>query len=57
MFKNKPLLAYEEWNINFSELTVGASIGSGKNGFIIKTCEVFSNSIYLVVLAIDLQQE
>lgn len=31
MFQNKPLLAYEEWNIDFSEVTVGTRVGIGKN--------------------------
>ena len=30
MFQNKPLLPYEEWNIDFSELTVGIRVGIGK---------------------------
>ncbi|KAK2665893.1 hypothetical protein Ddye_004467 [Dipteronia dyeriana] len=29
MFQNKPLLAYEEWSIDFSELTVGTRVGIG----------------------------
>lgn len=29
MFQNKPLLAYKEWNIDFSELTVGTRVGIG----------------------------
>ncbi|EXC00241.1 Serine/threonine-protein kinase [Morus notabilis] len=29
MFNNKPLLPYEEWNIDFSELTVGTRVGIG----------------------------
>ncbi|KAG2712537.1 hypothetical protein I3843_04G122700 [Carya illinoinensis] len=29
MFQNKPLLPYEEWNIDFSELTVGTRVGIG----------------------------
>ncbi|KAF8110689.1 hypothetical protein N665_0079s0009 [Sinapis alba] len=29
MFQNKPLLPYEEWNIDFSELTVGIRVGIG----------------------------
>lgn len=29
-FHNKPLLPYEEWNIDFSELTVGTRVGIGK---------------------------
>ncbi|URD74570.1 STYKc [Musa troglodytarum] len=28
-FLNKPLLPFEEWNINFSELTVGTRVGIG----------------------------
>lgn len=52
MFQNNPLLPYEQWNINFSELTVGAFVGSGKNGF----WSVFEFHLS-VVLAIDLQQE
>ncbi|MCH95911.1 serine/threonine-protein kinase EDR1-like, partial [Trifolium medium] len=27
MFNNKPLLPYEAWNIDFSELTVGTRVG------------------------------
>ncbi|KAG7574652.1 Protein kinase domain [Arabidopsis suecica] len=34
MFQNKPLLPYEQWNINFSELTVGAFVGSGSSGVV-----------------------
>lgn len=30
MFSNRPLLPYDEWNINFSELTVGTRVGIGK---------------------------
>lgn len=30
MSNNKPLLPYEEWNIDFSELTVGTRVGIGK---------------------------
>ncbi|XP_061346293.1 serine/threonine-protein kinase EDR1-like isoform X1 [Gastrolobium bilobum] len=29
MFNNKPLLPFEEWNIDFSELTVGTRVGIG----------------------------
>ncbi|KAH6836431.1 Mitogen activated protein kinase kinase like protein [Perilla frutescens var. hirtella] len=29
LFQNKPLLPYEEWNIDFSELTVGTRVGIG----------------------------
>ncbi|KAJ1415762.1 Serine-threonine/tyrosine-protein kinase, catalytic domain [Sesbania bispinosa] len=29
MFNNKPLLPYDEWNIDFSELTVGTRVGIG----------------------------
>lgn len=31
MFQNKPLIAYSEWNIDFSELTVGTRVGIGKH--------------------------
>ena len=31
MFQNKPLLPYEEWYIDFSELTVGIRVGIGEN--------------------------
>lgn len=31
IFHNKPLLPFEEWNIDFSELTVGTRVGIGKN--------------------------
>lgn len=30
MFLNKPLLPFEEWNIDFSELTVGTRVGIGE---------------------------
>lgn len=30
MFNNRPLLPYEEWKIDFSELSVGTRIGIGK---------------------------
>lgn len=30
MFNNKALLPFQEWNINFSELTVGTRVGIGK---------------------------
>lgn len=33
MFNNKPLLPYQEWNIDFSELTVGTRVGIGKFHF------------------------
>ncbi|XP_009626516.1 serine/threonine-protein kinase EDR1 isoform X2 [Nicotiana tabacum] len=29
MYQNKPLLPFEEWNIDFSELTVGTRVGIG----------------------------
>jgi len=29
-FLNKPLLPYEEWRIEFSEITVGIRVGVGK---------------------------
>lgn len=32
-FLNKPLLPFEEWNIDFSELTVGTRVGIGKYFF------------------------
>ncbi|KAK6117820.1 hypothetical protein DH2020_048447 [Rehmannia glutinosa] len=31
MFQNKPLLPFEEWNIDFSELTVGTRVGIGEH--------------------------
>ncbi|XP_020884091.1 serine/threonine-protein kinase B-raf [Arabidopsis lyrata subsp. lyrata] len=34
MFQNNPLLPYEQWNINFSDLTVGAFVGSGSSGVV-----------------------
>lgn len=38
MFHNKLLLPYQEWNIDFSELTVGMRVGIGKSnslGFVL----------------------
>ncbi|GJM93602.1 hypothetical protein PR202_ga10169 [Eleusine coracana subsp. coracana] len=31
-FLNKPLLPFEEWNIDFSEITIGTRVGIGKDG-------------------------
>lgn len=31
MFQKKPLLPFEEWNIDFSELTVGTRVGIGEH--------------------------
>lgn len=40
-FQNKALLPYEEWNIDFSELTVGTRVGIGKHlGFYIFLSEL-----------------
>lgn len=33
VFQKKPLLPFEEWNIDFSELTVGTRVGIGKIPF------------------------
>lgn len=30
-FNNQPLLPFQEWNIDFSELTVGTRVGIGKH--------------------------
>lgn len=30
MFQNKPLLPFQEWNIDYRELTVGTRVGIGK---------------------------
>lgn len=43
MFQNKPLLPYQEWNIDFSELTVGTRVGIGKYPFLV-VCIFFSQS-------------
>lgn len=32
-FLNQPLLPFEEWNIDFSEITIGARVGIGMYGF------------------------
>lgn len=29
-FLNKPLLPFEEWNIDFTEITIGTRVGIGK---------------------------
>lgn len=31
MFQNKPLLPYQEWNIDYRELTVGTRVGIGEH--------------------------
>lgn len=45
MFQNKPLLAYEEWTIDFSEITVGTRVGIGEHYITVLIC-----SIYLEIL-------
>nr|GMC64347.1 serine/threonine-protein kinase EDR1-like isoform X1 [Ipomoea batatas] len=42
MFQNKPLLPFEEWNIDFSELTVGIRVGIGIINRILYTSILFS---------------
>lgn len=55
MFQNKPLLPFEEWNIEFSELTVGTRVGIGK------TFSRFSNfyciSVFVSISHIDQVQQ
>jgi hypothetical protein len=34
LFHSKPLLPFQEWNIDFSELTVGARVGIGKHQYL-----------------------
>lgn len=41
MFQNRPLLPYEEWNIDFSELTVGTRVGIGKHYLLLSFALLF----------------
>lgn len=34
MFQNRPLLPFHEWNIDFSEITVGTRVGIGEHYFL-----------------------
>ena len=49
MFNNKPLLPYHEWNIDFSEVTVGTRVGIGKCHFQ-KFAIIGSNCPFLLLL-------
>ena len=48
MFNNQPLLPYQEWNIDFSELTVGTRVGIGKYHF--RTCCILGFEKHLFAL-------
>lgn len=50
MFQNKPLLPYQEWNIDFSEITVGTRVGIGNYSFI-DLYLIYSISNYKMLLA------
>ncbi|CAN8254259.1 unnamed protein product [Cochlearia groenlandica] len=57
MFQNKPLLPYEEWNIDFSELTVGTRVGIGFFGEVFRGIWIGTDVAIKVFLEQDLTAE
>ncbi|CAG7902957.1 unnamed protein product [Brassica rapa] len=57
MFQNKPLLPYEEWNIDFSELTVGIRVGIGFFGEVFRGVWNGTDVAIKVLLEQDLTAE
>ncbi|XP_025643636.1 probable serine/threonine-protein kinase SIS8 isoform X6 [Arachis hypogaea] len=57
MFNNKPLLPFEEWNIDFSELTVGTRVGIGFFGEVFRGMWNGTNVAIKVFLEQDLTAE
>ncbi|KAK4714450.1 hypothetical protein R3W88_020357 [Solanum pinnatisectum] len=57
MFLNKPLLPFEEWNIDFSELTVGTRIGIGFFGEVFRGIWNGTDVAIKVFLEQDLTEE
>lgn len=57
MFVNKPLLPFEEWNIDFSELTVGTRIGIGFFGEVFRGIWNGTDVAIKVFLEQDLTEE
>lgn len=51
-FLNKPLLPFEEWNIDFSELTVGTRVGIGKYSLVysLQVLNVFRQKFKVLVM-------
>ncbi|KAL7192009.1 hypothetical protein ACSBR2_023965 [Camellia fascicularis] len=50
MILNKPLLPFQEWNIDFSELTVGIRVGIGKQ-HTGKIISIYLSKVMRVLLA------
>ncbi|XP_055822525.1 probable serine/threonine-protein kinase SIS8 isoform X3 [Solanum dulcamara] len=57
MFLNKPLLPFEEWNIDFSELTVGTRVGIGFFGEVFRGIWNGTDVAIKVFLEQDLTEE
>ncbi|KAE8689244.1 Mitogen activated protein kinase kinase isoform 2 [Hibiscus syriacus] len=57
MFNNNPLLPYPEWNINFSELTVGTRVGIGSFGEVFRGVWNGTDVAIKVFLEQDLTEE
>ncbi|XP_059285354.1 serine/threonine-protein kinase EDR1 isoform X1 [Lycium ferocissimum] len=57
MFMNKPLLPFEEWNIDFSELTVGTRVGIGFFGEVFRGIWNGTDVAIKVFLEQDLTEE
>ncbi|XP_044502617.1 probable serine/threonine-protein kinase SIS8 isoform X2 [Mangifera indica] len=57
MFQNRPLLPYEEWNIDFSELIVGTRVGIGFFGEVFRGIWNGTNVAIKVFLEQDLTAE
>ncbi|KAK4777407.1 hypothetical protein SAY87_017594 [Trapa incisa] len=57
MFNNKPLLPFQEWNIDFSELTVGTRVGIGFFGEVFRGIWNGTDVAIKVLLEQDLTAE
>ncbi|CAN4103230.1 unnamed protein product [Withania somnifera] len=57
MFLNKPLLPFEEWNIDFSELTVGTRVGIGFFGEVFRGIWNGTDVAIKIFLEQDLTEE
>lgn len=54
MFNNQPLVPYQEWNISFSELTVGTRVGIGKpvSFLSLPFCYLFNLLLFIFALTV-----
>ena len=52
MFNDRTLLPYEEWNIDFTELTVGTRVGIGTFSFPLEAVKIMSFNFFSVLFSI-----